>query len=602
MRSAVSKFLSSYASGLAVFVALGQLSFVLAETEPPVIPGTGIETPTYDPAHGGWDSELAASVAQERLGPLKETFTSGSLAPELGEIADENFRGAPLRAASPKIAFQDDQVIVRRSGRDASEKLLGPDGWIASVESLRKALNPEPLHVKFKTVGVEMATNAVKTRFEIRLDGHDDKGRALQVNTVWDCAWKRSGQALALQRLIVEDYEEVITSSKRPNGLFTDVTGGVLGRDPAFKEQLAYGLDHWLARLDAGVGIKVGGWNGLAVGDANGDGYEDLYVCQSGGLPNRLFLARADGSAGDVAAAAGVDWLETSRGALFVDLDNDGDQDLVVAVTEGLLIHENDGSGRFTVRSARVLPFAVPYSIAAADYDQDGDLDLFAACYDRRGHVDRNVSLARPVPYHDANNGGRNALLRNEGEFRFRHVTKQVGLDTNNTRYSYAATWADYDQDGDLDLYVANDFGRNNLYRHDRTAGRSTFVDVAEEMGVLDIAAGMSAAWGDYNNDGRFDLYVSNMFSSAGNRIVKQDRFLADEDSATKDLFLRHARGNSLFQNGGPGKPFADVSLTAAVTQGRWAWGSAFADLNNDGWQDLVVANGFITQEDTGDL
>ena len=138
----------------------------------------------------------------------------------------------------------------------------------------------------------------------------------------------------------------------------------MIGRDPAFQNQLAHGLDHWLARLDTRVGLKVGGWNGLAVGDANGDGLEDLYVCQSGGLPNRLFLARADGTAGDVAAAAGVDWLETSRGALFIDLDNDGDQDLVVSVEEGLLIHENDGSGRYTVRSAEVLPFAVPYSLA----------------------------------------------------------------------------------------------------------------------------------------------------------------------------------------------------------------------------------------------
>jgi hypothetical protein len=251
------------------------------------------------------------------------------------------------------------------------------------------------------------------------------------------------------------------------------------------------------------------------------------------------------------------------------------------------------------------LPFAVPYSLAAADFDTDGDLDIFAACYDRRGHVDRNVSLARPVPYQDARNGGRNALLRNDGQFRFRQVTKRVGLDENNSRYSYAATWADFNQDGYLDLYVANDFGGNNLYQQKRSQGQIQFVDVAEKAGVLDIAAGMSAAWGDYDNDGWFDLYVSNMFSSAGNRIAKQGRFLKGKDKATRDLFVRHARGNSLFRNQKSStglNAFADVSVEAAVTQGRWAWGSAFADLNNDGWQDIVVANGFITQEDTGDL
>ena len=581
-------------------ILLGEVTAV-AETAPPALPGTGIATPSYDLNHGGWDSERAADIASSHLAALKDTLASGQPTEGLAEIAGPTFRGAPLRPAKRMLAYRDKVLHVYRAGQDTSDKLRGPKGWTEAVLSLTQGLSTGPLHVKFKTIGVESSPSQVNTRLEIRLDGESTSGQTLQINSTWSCRWKRTGTSLSLERFTVEDYEEVITASTR-GALFTDATATVIGRDPAFQNQLAHGLDHWLARLDTRVGLKVGGWNGLAIGDANGDGLEDLYVCQSGGLPNRLFLARADGTAGDVAAAAGVDWLETSRGALFIDLDNDGDQDLVVSVSEGLVIQENDGSGRFTLRSAEVLPFAVPYSLAAADYDQDGDLDVFAACYDRRGHVDRNVALARPVPYQDATNGGRNALLRNDGEFRFRHVTKRVGLDLNNTRYSYAATWADYDRDGDLDLYVANDFGRNNLYRQDRVQGQVRFTDVAESSGTLDIAAGMSAAWGDYDNDGRFDLYVSNMFSSAGNRIAKQARFLADEDASTRDLFIRHARGNSLFHNLGPEKGFEDVSVSAAVTQGRWAWGSAFADFNNDGWQDLIVANGFITQEDTGDL
>lgn len=573
------------------------------DAEVPAIPGTGIATPTYDPEHGGWDTERVAAEAGERMEVLKKTFTSGQLGTGLRGLAASGFRGDGLRPGDLKEVFSDPVLRVSRGRGGADRAFEGPEGWEASVRSLTEGLSMGPLHVKFKTVGVELASTGAQTRFEVRLDGLSQRGERLQVNAVWRCDWERRQQTLLLSQLILEDYEEVVSRTARPQSLFQDVTAWVLGRDPAFAGQLAYGLDHWLGRLDMRTGIKVGGWNGLAVGDANGDGLEDLYVCQSGGLPNRLFLARADGTAGDVAAAAGVDWLETSRGALFVDLDNDGDQDLIVAVAEGLVIQENDGSGRFTVRSAEVLPFAVPYSLAAADYDTDGDLDIFAACYDRRGHVDRNLSLARPVPYHDANNGGRNVLLRNESQFRFRPVTQRVGLESNNTRYSYAAAWGDYDRDGDLDLYVANDFGRNNLYRQDRgPGGEIRFKDVAEETGVLDIAAGMSAAWGDYNNDGWLDLYVSNMFSSAGNRIAAQQRFLQQQDAQTRGLFLRHARGNSLFQNGGAAGTFEDVSVASAVTQGRWAWGSAFADLNNDGWEDLVVANGFITQEDTGDL
>ena len=127
------------------------------------------------------------------------------------------------------------------------------------------------------------------------------------------------------------------------------------------------------------------------------------------------------------------------------------------------------------------------------------------------------------------------------------------------------------------------------------------FVDVAEESGLLDGAFGMSSSFGDFNRDGLMDLYVSNMFSAAGSRVTSQPGFKTDLETSTKSKFRYLARGNSLFRNAGNGQ-FEDVSVQQGVTMGRWSWGSLFTDFNNDGWDDLLVANGFITGESTTDL
>jgi len=416
------------------------------------------------------------------------------------------------------------------------------------------------------------------------------------MTATWALEWtlKPGADAPTLESIAVESHEET-TGSK---SLFADCTEAALGANGAFDSQIRPGSDHWTARIDANLGIDIGGWQGIALADVNGDGLDDLYSCQPGGLPNRLFLHGQDGKGTEVSAEAGVDWLDATHAALFVDLDNDGDQDLLASVDQGLLVCAGDGRGKFAFSAARVIPASIPYSLAAADYDADGDLDVFVCGYNPRAGVNRHLLFARPVPYHDANNGGPNVLFRNDGGLELRQVTKRVGLDENNRRFSYAAAWEDYDEDGDPDLYIANDFGRDNLYRND--GGR--FTDVAPSLGVDDIGAGMSATWGDYDNDGRMDIYVSNMFSSAGNRIAFQQKFHPYASADTRSELQRHARGNTLFRNLGGGK-FEDTTLLAGVALGRWAWGSKFVDWNNDGREDLLVVNGFITQaEDKGDL
>ncbi|MDH3746389.1 MAG: VCBS repeat-containing protein, partial [Acidobacteriota bacterium] len=340
------------------------------------------------------------------------------------------------------------------------------------------------------------------------------------------------------------------------------------------------------------------GHSGLAVGDVDGDGLDDLYVLQQGGLPNRLYIQNPDGSASDRSEWSRLDWLDRSLSALIVDLDGDGDQDLVVGTTAGLLLLANDGKGRFEVRASQT-SVRYGYSLAASDYDRDGDLDLYVSRYSplTEDPVEAALDIPKPIPYHDAQNGAPNFLLRNDGEWLFTDATVETGMDDDNRRWSFAAAWEDFDNDGDPDLYVANDFGRNCLYRND--GGR--FTNVAAAAGVEDVGSGMSVAWADYDQDGLMDLYVGNMFSSAGNRIATQPRFQSEADESVRTMLLRLAKGNTLFRNLGDGR-FAEVSDEAAVTMGRWAWSSVFADINNDGTQDLVVSNGYLTGENPDDL
>lgn len=551
-----------------------------------------------DPARAGWESEVFSDATGQQLAGLFRWVREGDALSEAARYVAEPARVRPLRPADLRRVYADRAVVVRRWRPDESEvRPAAEDSRRPLAEALRSLVaavgEPAAVRIEFKTIGVELDEEAPSTT--VRWQASHDAGHGIrQTSATWRCTW--SGERPPrLRDVAVLDFEEVLPGEDGAVR-FADATLAALGGDRSFAAQLQPSFDDWRSRTPRNLGNDLVGNHGIALGDVNGDGLDDLYVTQTGGLPNRLYVQQADATAVEVSRQAGVDFLDFSRCALFLDLDNDGDQDLVVGLAWSLLVLENNGRGHFALRNE--LPCAgMVYSLCAADYDGDGDLDLYVCGRYGRGEAGSQRVLGLPVPYHDANNGGPNTLWANQGGWQFDDVTARVGLDENNRRFSLAACWEDFDNDGDQDLYVANDFGRNNLYRND--GGR--FTDIAAAAGVEDLGAGMSAAWGDADLDGWMDLYVGNMYSAAGNRVTAQLQFLSGADESQRALLRRHARGNSLFRNAGDGT-FEDLSEAAAVAMGRWAWGSVFIDFNNDGWEDLFVANGFITGDDTGDL
>jgi len=529
-----------------------------------------------------WSEALRASVRD--LSVLGKSLDASIQAPSLVPIKETTLRSRD-GIEVVRTEFARSVVPGRERFLHAIQTWLGTDTQVETAE--------------FEIIAIEeMASAPLAVRAEIRYDlvATRSDGRREERVGRWRSEWSREQQETWTARKW-EAGEETIASARQP--VFIDVTAQALGATESYGNQMLHGADYWRTVLDGACGIDVYGNNGVAAGDFDNDGFDDLYVCQPAGLPNRLYRNRGDGTFEDITEKAGVGVLDGTACALFADFENKGVQDLLVVCGSGPLLFINQGNGTFKIeRDAfkfKSPPQGTFAHAALADYDRDGRLDIYFCLYSYYVGLDQ---YHYPVPYFDARNGPPNFLFRNEGNAIFTDATEAAGLNVDNNRYSFACAWGDYDSDGVPDLYVANDFGRGNLYRNN---GNGTFACVSSEAHAEDVGAGMSACWSDFDNDGREDIYVANMWSAAGQRVSEQKPFHENAPADLRTLYQRHARGNSLYRNQGNGK-FQNVSQQAGVETGRWSWCSDSWDFDHDGYPDLYVSNGYISAPDRSDL
>jgi tetratricopeptide (TPR) repeat protein len=552
--------------------------------------------PYLAPGADAFPEEKEAAEVAARLAELGARLRKDPRRADVEALLAPTFRGGRLESIGEVEGAGHPSLRIVRGRTTAPE--LGLDAR-AFAEQVRLLVGDfrEVTVAEFLITAIDVDREKGLASTDVRYDlvGPGTEAWRAERSGTWRMRWRRGADGWR----VIEWAALSHLQSRAASPVFAEVTTAALGASDSFRRQLTTSLDAWSATIDGVLTRDSNGHHGVSVGDADGDGLDDLYVAQPSGLPNRLYRARGDGTFEDATEKAGLAVLDDTAQSLFADVDNDGDQDLILGLSTGPALFRNDGTGRFaSVPGAFRFQDRLrgsPMSMAMADYDRDGFLDLYLCVYafyygageDRAG---------TPMPYYDARNGPPSALFRNDGQGHFIETTQEAGLEDGNDRYHFAAAWGDYDGDGWPDLLVANDFGRKNLYRNrGRRDGKVTFEDVAVAAGVEDYGAGMSAAFFDYDNDGRLDIYTGNIWSDNGLRVTGGAAFMPEAPAEVRALYRRHARGNSLFRNRGDGR-FEDVSLAARAEMGRWAWSSDALDFDSDGWEDLYVVNGMLTR------
>jgi len=306
---------------------------------------------------------------------------------------------------------------------------------------------------------------------------------------------------------------------------------------------------------------------GAAAIDIDGDGRDEVFLGGSDGQPDVL-LSWKDGKLTDVAGVVGLGDDQATYGALSLDMDADGDVDLLTAGHAGIVLWRNDG-GRFTreVLDVAIPADSLPMALTAADYDRDGDPDLYVSMFVAP------QSFRSPV-FNDPSHAKRNLLLRNDGDLKFTDVTD---IETAGLQNTFTASFADLNQDGWPDLVLAQNTGRSEIIRN-LGGGKFARTDFDSGYGFW-----MGLAFGDIDADGDLDIFLSNIGNSIPEALVTGDR--RDDQRANNEWLVLRNDGDFRF---------TDITETVGASGFGFAWGGVFEDVNHDGTLDLLVAQNYV--------
>ncbi len=255
-----------------------------------------------DAKRDGWDTEVANDEVGEQLNRLAAIIFAASDFPaeQLDAVLSEDVRVGQLKSTDSETVFADASFQVRRSQELAPAEQSGRSAAGDKFAALRQTFAPEAhVHTKFKVVRVALDASRLETEVYFLADGPAAAG-VTQINATWHAQWRQADQDQLplLIGLQVTDYEEI----SGPRHLFDDCTVSVLSANDSFAQQLLKSTNYWRANLQGALGVDLFGHQGLAIGDVNGDRLDDLYVCQPGGIPNRLYQQLPDGTALDISA------------------------------------------------------------------------------------------------------------------------------------------------------------------------------------------------------------------------------------------------------------------------------------------------------------